>query len=190
VLDMPVTLSTIVVALALAAASCMGSSPGRGGATPAFEPLPAPTPASALEPVIDHPPDAGYSEDGPYAPFFGRVRTQLLEYWRPKSLYDSPDHGASVYGSRNRYTEVRLKLAPDGRLESVTIVRPSGLELLDDEAIAAVENAQRFPPPPPQLIDADGLVTFRFGFFYDVGSGAGPDAGANEAGAAATQFLQ
>ena len=41
-------------------------------------------------------------------------------------------------------------------------------EFLDEEAISAFKEAQPFPNPPHQLIESNGLITFHFGFLYDL----------------------
>ena len=48
--------------------------------------------------------------------------------------------------------------------------KSSGVEFLDDEAVAAFERAQPFPNPPPGLVD-HGEVHFTFGFFLEPGRG-------------------
>ena len=53
-----------------------------------------------------------------------------------------------IYGKRNRYTELRVQLKPDGKLGSVAVYQPSGLDFLDDEAIEAFKEAAPFPNPP------------------------------------------
>ena len=73
-----------------------------------------------------------------------------------------------IYGKRNRYTELRIQLKPDGRLGNVAVFQPSGLDFLDDEAIEAFKQAAPFPNPPRQLVEANGLINFGFGFLFDL----------------------
>ena len=73
----------------------------------------------------------------------------------------------AVYGRRNRYTELRIQLKPDGRLSNVALAQPSGLEFLDDEAVEAFKEAEPFPNPPRQLIE-NGTINFGFGFLFDL----------------------
>ena len=48
---------------------------------------------------------------------------------------------------------------------------PSGVDFLDDEAANAMRNAGPFPNPPEGLVDPGShLITFRFGFMFEVGS--------------------
>ena len=72
-----------------------------------------------------------------------------------------------MYGRRNRYTELRIQLKPDGRLSNVALAQPSGLEFLDDEAVEAFKEAEPFPNPPRQLIE-NGTINFGFGFLFDL----------------------
>ena len=81
----------------------------------------------------------------------------------------SPAHSdRDDYGKRNRYTELRIQLKPDGRLGNVAVFQPSGLDFLDDEAIEAFKQAAPFPNPPRQLVEANGLINFGFGFLFDL----------------------
>ena len=86
----------------------------------------------------------------------------------PRRSYRQRDPTGMIYGSRNRYTELRIQLKPDGRLGNVAVCQPSGLEFLDDEAIEAFKEAAPFPNPPRQLIEANGLINFGFGFLFDL----------------------
>ncbi|HEY0709641.1 MAG TPA: energy transducer TonB, partial [Polyangia bacterium] len=65
-----------------------------------------------------------------------------------------------------------VQLKPDGSLANVALETPSGVEFLDDEAIEAFKEAQPFPNPPAQLVDASsGMIDFKFGFYFEIGGG-------------------
>jgi TonB family protein len=102
-----------------------------------------------------------------FASFFNRVKRQVAEHWHPDEVYRQRDPTGAVYGRRNRYTELRVQLKPDGRLSNVTLAQPSGLEFLDDEAVEAFKEAEPFPNPPRQLIE-NGTINFGFGFLFDL----------------------
>jgi TonB family protein len=107
-----------------------------------------------------------------FASFFNRVKSQVREHWRPAEVYRRRDPSGSIYGNKDRYTLVRVQLKPDGSLANLVLETPSGVEFLDDEAIEAFKQAQPFPNPPPQLVDAtSGMIDFRFGFYFEI-SGA------------------
>jgi TonB family protein len=103
-----------------------------------------------------------------FATFFNRVKKQVSEHWHPEEAYRRRDPTGVIYGHQNRYTELRIQLKADGHLANVGVGLPCGLEFLDDEAITAFKEAQPFPNPPHQLIERDGLITFHFGFLYDL----------------------
>ena len=103
-----------------------------------------------------------------FATFFNRVKKQVSEHWHPEEAYRRRDPTGVIYGHQNRYTELRIQLKADGHLANVGVGLPSGLEFLDDEAITAFKEAQPFPNPPHQLLERDGLITFHFGFLYDL----------------------
>jgi TonB family protein len=103
-----------------------------------------------------------------FASFFNRVKRQVAEHWHPEETYRQRDPTGMIYGKRNRYTELRVQLKPDGHLGNVAVYQPSGLDFLDDEAIEAFKQAAPFPNPPRQLIEANGLINFGFGFLFDL----------------------
>jgi len=122
----------------------------------------------ALKDVDDGEETALNSKKWRFASFFNRVKRQVAEHWHPEEAYRRRDPTGAVYGRQNRYTELRIQLKPDGRLANVALAQPSGLEFLDDEAIEAFKEAQPFPNPPRQLIEASGVINFRFGFLFDL----------------------
>jgi TonB family protein len=105
-----------------------------------------------------------------FASFFNRIKAQVREHWRPAEVYRRRDPTGSIYGSKDRYTLLRVQLKPDGSLANVALETPSGVEFLDDEAIEAFKEAQPFPNPPTQLVDAgSGMIDFKFGFYFEIG---------------------
>jgi TonB family protein len=104
-----------------------------------------------------------------FAAFFNRVKHQVQEHWHPDDVYRRRDPTGAIHGRTNRLTIVRVQLNPNGNLANVALETPSGLEFLDDEALQAFRAAQPFPNPPRQLIDqADGLISFQFGFLFEI----------------------
>jgi TonB family protein len=122
----------------------------------------------ALTSVDDGDETALNSKKWRFASFFNRVKRQVAEHWHPEETYRQRDPTGMIYGKRNRYTELRIQLRPDGKLGNVAVYQPSGLDFLDDEAIEAFKQAAPFPNPPRQLIEANGLINFGFGFLFDL----------------------
>jgi len=121
----------------------------------------------ALRDVDDGDETALNSKRWRFASFFNRVKRQVAEHWHPDEVYRQRDPTGAVYGRRNRYTELRIQLKPDGRLSKVALASPSGLEFLDDEAMEAFKEAEPFPNPPRQLVE-NGVISFGFGFLFDL----------------------
>jgi TonB family protein len=121
----------------------------------------------ALRDIDDGDETALNSKRWRFASFFNRVKRQVAEHWHPDEVYRQRDPTGAVYGRRNRYTELRIQLKPDGRLSKVALASPSGLEFLDDEAIEAFKEAEPFPNPPRQLVE-NGFINFGFGFLFDL----------------------
>jgi TonB family protein len=107
-----------------------------------------------------------------HAGFFNRLKRQVAQNWHPADIYARRDPQGNVYGHKNRRTVVRVSLQPDGRLADIIIVKKSGVDFLDEEAIRAFRAAQPFPNPPEALVDAKTkLITFTFGFHFEVDAG-------------------
>jgi TonB family protein len=80
------------------------------------------------------------------------------------------DPGGHVYGYRDRETVVRVVLNPEGSLETLYVLRASGAQFLDDEALQAIEQAAPFPNPPRGLVDErTQQIVFTFGFTVELG---------------------
>ena len=61
-----------------------------------------------------------------------------------------------------------MVLTPEGGLRDIEVTRSSGVDFLDNEAIAAFRRAQPFPNPPQGLIDdSSGMIDFPFGFHIE-----------------------
>lgn len=128
-------------------------------------------------PWLDHIEDA---EDGEanllstaawrHAPFLMRFKRQVAQHWHPDVAMNRHDPGARMYGHRDRETIVRVVLNADGSLERVYVIRGSGAEFLDNEAVRAIRAAAPFPNPPQGLVDpSTGHIVFNFGFNLTMG---------------------
>ena len=107
-----------------------------------------------------------------YATFFNRVKEKVRDHWKPADEYQRRDPTGRIYGAEDRYTLLKVSLKADGSLANVSIAHTCGLDFLDDTAVTAFKEAQPFLNPPKRLVEAgNGMVTFGFGFFFEV-SGA------------------
>ena len=108
-----------------------------------------------------------------YASFFNRVRDQVAEKWEPNVVMAARDPDGRRFGLQTRITRLLIRLNPDGSLKQVKLENPSGVEVLDEEAIRAVRAAQPFRNPPAGLIDPEtGFIDFGFLFeLSDAGKG-------------------
>jgi TonB family protein len=105
-----------------------------------------------------------------YASFFNRLKRQVAQIWDPNSVWRRADPTGTRYGTKTRTTEVRVSLSPKGELVKILVVSPSGSAELDDEAVRAFRAAGPFPNPPEGLIQKDNLITFAFGFTFELGA--------------------
>ncbi len=105
-----------------------------------------------------------------FAGFFNRLKRQVAQNWEPAGVWRRKDPTGAIYGFKSRVTEVRVSLAPTGELTKVTVIGPSGVAELDEEAMRAFRAAAPFPNPPEGLIEkGSGLITFEFSFHFEIG---------------------
>jgi TonB family protein len=107
-----------------------------------------------------------------YASFFNRLKRQVAQNWDPATVWRRKDPTGTVFGAKTRITEVRVSLSRRGELEKILVTTPSGVTELDDEAVRAFRSAGPFPNPPDGLIQKDNLITFAFGFYFEIGGNA------------------
>jgi TonB family protein len=73
------------------------------------------------------------------------VEEAIHRHWNaPSGLLDD----AALKGLA---AEVRVPIAPDGRLGAPSLARPSGNELFDNSCLEAVRATERVPPIPPEV---------------------------------------
>lgn len=105
-----------------------------------------------------------------YAFFFNRVKREVSARWNPAGELGRADPRGQVYGVRDRSTVLSIALKPDGTISKIDVTQASGIPLLDREAVSAFLRAQPFHNPPKGLIEEDGLIRFKFGFYLEIGS--------------------
>jgi TonB family protein len=106
-----------------------------------------------------------------FATFFNRVKQVVGTHWDPQTPLRQRDHTGQIYGGRDRYTLLSITLDAQGGLREVHVEKSSGVDFLDEAAIAAFQKSQPFPNPPPGLLEKDNAIHFQFGFFMDFGGG-------------------
>ncbi len=105
------------------------------------------------------------------ASFMNRTKRQVAQEWRPAAVWGRFDPTGAVYGFKTRVTVLRVTLTPDGNMLKSLVVKGSGVDFLDDEAIRAFKAAAPFPNPPGVLRGDDGNITFNFGFYFEIDGG-------------------
>lgn len=104
-----------------------------------------------------------------YASFFNRLKRQVAQNWDPQSVWRRADPRGTVYGIKNRVTEVRVSLSRTGEIQNILVTEASGVMALDEEAVRAFRASGPFPNPPDGLVK-DNQITFTFGFYFGVGA--------------------
>ena len=159
-------------------AACASGHPAAATSPPPPATPPA-THASAVTtnpatetPAGDEPDTVLTSRRWKYAVFFNRMKRRVAAEWHPDTVWKArnPSGTRDVFG--DRITVLRVSLAPDGSLKQTSVAQSSGLDVLDQEAARAFRAAQPFDHPPPALVNATtGLISFQFGFHFEVGTG-------------------
>jgi protein TonB len=131
---------------------------------------PKPPEAAADEPpVATAPPSAAAPSPKPAAAAAG-TRTQAapatIARWQTRLLALLHRHKRypAAAGGRTGVTRVAFTIDREGRLQRRTIATSSGSDALDAEALALIDRAAPFPPPPAELPDAalSFVVPIRF----------------------------
>jgi TonB family protein len=93
--------------------------------------------------------------------FFNRVKQAVTAKWDPSGRLR---HRNESIGGLTRITVMTITLRPDGTLADLFVSQSSGLDVLDAEAMRAIEAAAPFSNPPPALIE-QGFIRFAFSFY-------------------------
>jgi protein TonB len=99
--------------------------------------------------------------------FMRQVENSIARHWFPQSVYTRVDPGGNIQGVERR-TAMKVRVRADGGLERLDVETSSGVQALDDEAIAAFQRAKPFPRPPSIALDSRGGLTFPFSMSLDL----------------------
>ncbi len=101
-----------------------------------------------------------------YAGFMNRVKETVARIWIPQVQREEQrrDPSGNIYAWKDRQTLVQVELDRTGKVSLVYVAEPSGVDFLDQLAVNAFREAERFPNPPNGLLEQDGHVRFAFGF--------------------------
>jgi len=103
--------------------------------------LPSPTWSSA-SPRGDDPVSLN-TRDPIYVSYFNKIKHSIELQWEYPEV-------ALRYGLQGRLS-LEFAIASNGQLERLRILRSSGSQVLDDEALRAIKAASPFPPIPPWI---------------------------------------
>jgi periplasmic protein TonB len=83
------------------------------------------------------------TRDPVYVSYFNRIKQSIELQWEYPEV-------ALRYGLQGRLS-LEFAIAANGQLERLRILRSSGSQVLDDEAVRAIKAAAPFPPIPPWI---------------------------------------
>jgi TonB family protein len=104
----------------------------------------------------------------PFASFIDAFHRRLHPHWGDgfvASLVAFPD--THPLNDMALVVKLEFSLNPDGTVEKVTVVRPSGNTVFDVAAIDAVFAGEPYPSPPEAIRSGDGRVYMRYSFHRD-----------------------
>jgi len=101
-----------------------------------------------------------------FASYLNRIKETVGRVWAQKvqDAQMSRDPTGRIYGFKDRRTIVEYVIDKDGEVKDVRVESSSGVAYLDEVAVDAFRQVERFPNPPAGLIQADGLVKMNFSF--------------------------
>ena len=101
-----------------------------------------------------------------FAGFLNRVKETVGRVWVQKVQAEAGkrDPSGQLYSYKDRRTVVEFTLDKAGEITDVKVAGSSGVPYLDEVAVDAFRVVQRFPNPPPGLIQENGVVTLPFAF--------------------------
>jgi TonB family protein len=101
-----------------------------------------------------------------FASYLNRVKETVGRVWTQKVTDETTrrDPSGQLYSFKDRRTVIEFTLDKDGDVTDVKVSASSGVQYLDDVAVDAFKLVQRFPNPPPGLLQEDGTVKLPFAF--------------------------
>lgn len=105
-----------------------------------------------------------------FSEYFERIKDSVDGEWKPGPVWRSRDPTGERYGVKDRLTIVHVTLDSEGTVQKLRVVKQSGLDFLDDEALRALNALHCFPNPPAGLKNKDGHIEFQFGFMFEIGT--------------------
>jgi protein TonB len=104
-------------------------------------------------PAMTTPTIGGTDENFPYAWYISLIEGKVVNNWKPRQL---------GFGKRAIVScTVHFRVARNGTVSQVTLVRNSGVGVFDRESLRAVKTT-KLPPLPPQYKGASLGITFIF----------------------------
>ena len=102
-----------------------------------------------------------------YYSFFSRVESLIRFRWET-SVQTAMDQGLPDRGISNSsglwVTQLLVTLKKNGELNSVLMMKESGMKSFDLAASQAFVQARLFPKPPKEMVEEDGLIRLKYSF--------------------------
>ena len=105
--------------------------------------------------------------------YYHRIKELLRQYWKPnieRQLARIWGRGKNI-SEEELVTQVLVLLDDQGTLRKVSRIGSSGVQEVDEAAVAAFQQAAPFPNPPRGIVDSDGFVRIRWDFILKTDTG-------------------
>jgi TonB family protein len=104
----------------------------------------------------------------PFAVYIARMHRRIHKLWGFGFLEDLNDKSAS--NPMNKWslnTKIEVVINPDGTIDKVTIVKPSGVGMFDVAALDVLYTAEPYEVPPQNIRSPNGKVYMHWNFYRD-----------------------
>ncbi|MGI6395270.1 MAG: energy transducer TonB family protein [bacterium] len=99
-----------------------------------------------------------------YSAYFNKIKREVSKHWQPAHVLIIHDPRSHIYGRKDRYTKLAVKISSNGTLLRASVDISAGVDFLDREAINAFKAATPFPPPPQAILNENNTLDIYFGF--------------------------
>lgn len=102
-----------------------------------------------------------------YYSFFSRIEDLIRFRWESSVRSSAQRYSQFLFKGQRKdqwRTQVRVILNKKGEVESIQVIKGSGLEDFDLAAAFAFRDAKVFPNPPAELVGRDGRIVLDYGF--------------------------
>ncbi len=99
--------------------------------------------------------------------FFARIEEMIRFRWETsvqQAIDTTPTEKLASNPSNVWTTNMEVWIKRNGELDSIHIMKESGVKAFDRAAALAFQQARMFPNPPQEMVESDGLIHLKYSF--------------------------